>query len=53
MSSLAVVRELVKMVMEVDAYDEERQKRKRKMRKATILKRRHLPDEDDDPVDAA
>ena len=36
MSSLAIVRELVKMLMEVDADDEERQKRKRKMRKLTM-----------------
>jgi hypothetical protein len=53
MSSLAIVRGLVKMLMEVDADDEERRKRKQKMRKLTILKTRHLPDEDDDdPVDA-
>ena len=53
MSSLSIVRELVKMLMEVDADDEERRKRKQKMQKLTILKTRHLPDEDDDdPVDA-
>jgi hypothetical protein len=46
--------ELVRELMRADADDEELHKRKPKMRKANILKRRRLPDEDDeDPVDAA
>jgi hypothetical protein len=44
MSTLAIVRELVKKLMQADADDEELYKRKPQMRK--------LPDEDDDdPVD--
>jgi hypothetical protein len=46
--------ELLRVLMRADADDEEAHKRKPKMRKANILKRRRLPDEDDDdPVDAA
>jgi len=46
--------ELLIELMRVDGDDEELHKRKPKMRKANILKRRRLPDEDDDdPVDAA
>jgi hypothetical protein len=52
MSSLAIVRELVKKLMQADADDEELHKRKPQMGKANILKTRKLPDEDDDdPVD--
>jgi hypothetical protein len=46
--------ELLRELMRADGDDEELHKRKPKMRKANILKRRRLPDEDDDdPVDAA
>jgi hypothetical protein len=52
MSSLAIVRALVKKLMRADADDEELHKRKPEGRKANILKTRNLPDEDDDdPVD--
>ena len=47
MRSRAIVRELVKQLMQADA-DEEHRKRMRK-----ILKARNYPDEDDDdPIDA-
>jgi hypothetical protein len=47
MRSRAIVRELVKQLMQADA-DEEHRKRMRK-----ILKTRNYPDEDDDdPIDA-
>jgi hypothetical protein len=53
MSSLAIVRELVKKLMQADADDEELHKRKPEMRNANILKTRNYPDEDDDdPIDA-
>jgi hypothetical protein len=46
--------ELLRQLMRADADDEEAHKRKPKMRKANMVKRRRLPDEDDDdPVDAA
>ena len=48
MSSLAIVRELVKQLMQAADAHEERRKRMRK-----ILKTRNYPDEDDDdPIDA-
>jgi hypothetical protein len=54
MSSLAIVRELVKQLLKADADKEELQRIKPEIRRANILKRRNLPDEDDDdPVDAA
>jgi Arc/MetJ-type ribon-helix-helix transcriptional regulator len=47
MRSRAIIRELVRQLLEADA-DKERRKRMRK-----ILKTRNLPDEDDeDPIDA-
>jgi hypothetical protein len=52
MSSLAIVRSLVKKLMQADADDEEFHKRKPQMRKANILKTRKLSGwDDDDPVD--
>jgi hypothetical protein len=51
MRARAIVRELVKQLMEADADDEERRQRRPDMRK--ILKKRKYPDEDDDdPIDA-
>jgi hypothetical protein len=46
--------ELLRELMRTDADNEALHKRNPKMRKANFLKRRRLPDEDDDdPVDAA
>jgi hypothetical protein len=48
MSSLAVVRGLVKRLMQADADDEERRKRKPEILKWKISKTRNYPDDDDD-----
>jgi hypothetical protein len=48
MSSLAIVRDLVKRLMQADADDAERSKRKPKTLKGKILKTRNYPDDDDD-----
>jgi hypothetical protein len=51
MSSLAIVRGLVKRLMQADADDKERRKRKSQMLKRKVLKTRNYPDEDDDGPD--
>jgi hypothetical protein len=51
MSSLAIVRDLVRRLMQADSDDGNRRKSKLKMRKGKILKMRNYPDEDDDDPD--